>query len=313
MNFNSKRFIEKKLKEIEKIIDNKKVLAAVSGGVDSFVSACLVHKVIGERLKVIFIDDGFMRLDEPRKVIAQCKKLEMNTKLVNAKKDFFSALKGITDPEEKRKAFRDIFYKTLAGQVEKEKVDFLVQGTILADIKETKKGIKTQHNVLAQIGISSQKYKLKIVEPLKELYKPQVRKVAKRLGLAKDIYERMPFPGPGLATRIVGEVVLKRVKILKIATKIVEEEIKKAKLKPFQAFAVLLNDKATGIKKGKRIFGNIIVIRSVDSRDALTAKITNIPKKVLERIQNKITSKIPCVCKVLFDITPKPPSTIEYI
>lgn len=314
MKLKPKQYIKRKLKEINKAIGNGKALAAVSGGVDSMVSSFLVHKVIGKRLKVIFIDDGLMRLNEGQQVINQCRRCGMNAKLVNARGDFFSALKGLTDPEEKRKAFRNIFYKTLGDEVKKERIDFMVQGTIAADIRETKKGIKTQHNVLEQIGLNPERYGLKIVEPLKDLYKHEVRKVAQTLGLPKSVYQRMPFPGPGLATRVVGEVTPTRVETLQKATKIVEAEIKKVKgIKPFQAFAVLLSDKATGIKQGRRIFGEIIVVRSVDSSDALTAKVTDIPKVVLERIQRRITTQISGVCKVLFDVTPKPPSTIEYI
>jgi len=190
---------------------------------------------------------------------------------------------------------------------------FLIQGTIAADIKETKAGVKTQHNVLQQIGISPERYGLQILEPLKDLYKFEVRMVARELGLSSEYSERMPFPGPGLATRVVGEVTPRRVQTLRKATVIVEEEIKKAGIKPFQAFAVLLKDRATGVKNGKRIFGEIVAVRSVDSKDALTAKVTRIPFDVLEKIQKRITFEIPQVVKVLFDITPKPPSTIEYI
>jgi GMP synthase (glutamine-hydrolysing) len=210
-----------------------------------------------------------------------------------------------------RKAFRDTFYKTLGKAVRKYRAQHLIQGTIAADVAETKGKIKSQHNVLSQIGINPKKYGLSIIEPLVTLYKPDVRKVGKTLGLPKIIYQRMPFPGPGLATRVVGEVTPRRVKIVRKATQIVEKEIKK--LKPFQAFAVLLSDRATGITKGKRTFGNIIVIRSVESQNAMTAQPTKVPYTILEKIQKKIIREIPEVTKVLYDLTPKPPSTIEYI
>jgi len=187
-----------------------------------------------------------------------------------------------------------------------------VQGTIAADVKETKEGIKTQHNVLQQIGLDPGIYGLKIIEPLKELYKPQVREVARLVGLPEQISQRMPFPGPGLATRVIGEVTPERVQIVRTATRIVEEEIHPLST-IFQFLAVLLKDKATGIKEGKRLLGDIIAVRCVDSKDALTATPTKISWKILTRIQQRIIEEIPSVVKVLYDITPKPPSTIEYI
>jgi len=210
-----------------------------------------------------------------------------------------------------RKAFRDTFYKTLGKAVRKHKAKYLIQGTIAADVAETKGKIKSQHNVLAQIGINPSRYGLDIIEPLVELYKPDVRKVGKALGLPSSIHQRMPFPGPGLATRVVGEVTPAKVRLLRKATAIVEREMKN--VTAFQTFAVLLDDRATGIRKGRRAFGNIIVIRSVQSKNALTASPTRVPYSILEKIQKKITNQIPEVTKVLYDISPKPPSTIEYI
>ena len=211
-----------------------------------------------------------------------------------------------------RKAFRQEFYETLGRAVRQNKTESLIQGTIAADIIETKAGIKTQHNILKQIGIDPKKrFGFKVVEPLRDIFKYQVREVAKELGFPSRIYQQMPFPGPGLATRVLGEVTLERVRILRRATTIVEEEI--AKLKPFQALAVLLKDKATGMKNKRRVFGNIIVVRSVESKDAMTASVTKVPWQILERIRDRIIKEIPVVIKVLFDITPKPPSTIEYI
>jgi len=309
--FNAKNFIKEKIKEIKKEIGDKRALCALSGGVDSTTSAVLAHKVLGNRLLSLFIDDGLMRENEARDVAAMFKSRGIRTKVLAAQKEFFKALKNIENPEEKRKVFRNTFYQTLGSAVKKERADYLIQGTIAADILETRKGIKTQHNVLEQIGLSPEKYGLKIIEPLRTLYKNQVREVARSLGLSKALSERMPFPGPGLATRVIGEVTPERIRIVRRATKIVEEEIKK--LKPFQAFAVLLRDKATGIVKGKREFGKIIVIRSVESKDAITAKVTKVPWKFLEKIEKRIIKEIPSVVKVLYDLTPKPPSTIEYI
>jgi GMP synthase (glutamine-hydrolysing) len=304
-------FIRKSLQAIKNQVGSGIALCATSGGVDSMVCAFLAHRALGTRLIALLIDDGLMRDGEVKTVSKTLRKHGIRTVVVPAAKDFFKALKGKTDPEDMRKAFRDVFYRTLGKAVRKYRATHLIQGTIAADIKETKGKIKSQHNVLSQIGISPKKYGLKIIEPLVKLYKPGVRKVGKALKLPQSIYQRMPFPGPGLATRVVGEVTPPRVRIVRKATVIVEKEMKH--FKPFQTFAVLLNDRATGVKKGKRVFGNIIVIRSVESKDALTAKPTKIPYKVLEKIQQKICREIPQVTKVLYDLSPKPPSTIEYI
>lgn len=312
MVFNPKKFIEEKTKELRETIGDKTAICATSGGVDSMTCALLTHKVIGDRLTTVFIDDGLMREGEPEAVTLWLKSHGINTLRLDVADEFFTALKGKTDPEEKRKAFRDTFYKVLGRAVKESGAAFMIQGTIKADIIETKGGVKTQHNILEQIGIDPNTYGLRILEPLKDLFKPEVRLVGKALGLPKEYYQRMPFPGPGLAARIVGEVTPERVAIERKACKIVEEEILKVK-KPFQAFAVLLNDKATGVIDGKRNFGNIIVIRSVESTDAMTAEPTKIPRKTLQRIQERMCKEIPEVSRVLYDLTPKPPATIEYI
>ncbi|MEO0184749.1 MAG: ATP-binding protein [candidate division WOR-3 bacterium] len=311
MAFNTRGFIKEQVRIIKKKVGKEIALCATSGGVDSMVCAALAHRALGKRLIALFIDDGLMRQNEPEKIAQILRRKGIRTVVLRTGKDFFRALKGKKDPEDMRKAFRDTFYKTLGKAVKKFKASYLIQGTIAADIKETKGRIKSQHNVLSQIGINPEKYGLNIIEPLVKLYKPGVRQVGKALGLPQSVYERMPFPGPGLATRVVGEVTPQRVRIVRKATAIVEKEI--AKLKPFQAFAVLLSDRATGVVKGKRAFGNIVVIRSVESKNALTAQPTKVPYKILEKIQKRIVQEIPEVTKVLYDITPKPPSTIEYI
>lgn len=308
---NLKQFIKEQIEKIKKEVGNQKAVVACSGGVDSTVCTVLAYQALGKNLLAVFIDDGLMREGETEKIAKLLKSLKVKTKVVHVPGRFIKALKDITDPENKRKAFRETFYQVLGEVIKKEKAKFLIQGTIKADIVETKGGVKTQHNVLQQIGIDPQKYGFKVIEPLKALYKPEVRGLAKALGLPKEIYNRMPFPGPGLATRVVGKVTPERIKIVRLATKIVEEELKR--FSPFQAFAVFLSDKATGIKKGKRIFGNIIVIRSIESKDALTADVTRIPFEVLQKIQKRIVTKIPSVVRVLYDLTPKPPATIEYI
>jgi GMP synthase (glutamine-hydrolysing) len=309
---NVKAFIERKIEDIRKTAGGQRTISALSGGVDSSACTILAARAIGSKLKCIFIDDGLMRAGEPEQVRQIFRDLGIRVDVVNAQREFFSALKGKTDPEEKRKAFRHKFYSVFGREVFKSQARFLVQGTIKADILETKGGVKTQHNILEQIGIDPEKgYGFKVIEPLKDLYKDEVRIVAKALGLPQEIYRRMPFPGPGLATRVVGEVSPPRVAVVRKATQIVEEEI--ARLKPFQAFAVLLNDQGTGVEKGTRKFGDIIIIRSVESKNALTAKATRVPWPVLERITKRIVKELPQVTRVAYELTAKPPATIEYI
>lgn len=308
--FNAKEFIENSLKEIRKTVGENRVISACSGGVDSTVATALVHKAVGDSLVAVFIDDGLRREGEPEFVVKTLKNLRIKTKYVDAKKEFFEVFKGKTDAEEKRKAFRDKFYRTLGKAAKEEKIKFIVQGTIKADIIETVGGIKSQHNVLEQIGINPEIYGYKILEPLRELFKPDVRRVARELGLPKEVSERMPFPGPALSLRVLGEVTPERVAIVRKATEIVEEETRK--LGTFQNFAVLHNDKATGIKAGKRVYGNIITVRIVESEDAVTAKARQVPYEILMRISERITGEIPSVVRCLYDLTNKPPSTIEF-
>jgi len=308
----TKKFIEQKVNEIKDTVGEGKAISALSGGVDSSTCTVLAHKALGERLEVIYIDDGLMRKDEDKYVSRVFSDMGIEIKVIDARKDFFFSLKGKTDPEEKRKAFRNKFYEVFGEAVLESQARHLVQGTIAADIIETKGGVKTQHNILEQIGIDSEKgYGFKVIEPLKELFKHQVREVAKALGLPKELYKRMPFPGPGLAARVIGEVTEDRVQKVRVATQIVEQEI--AELEPFQAFAVLLNDKGTGIDDGKRNFGDIVIIRSVESKDAMTAEPTKVPWKILKRISQRMTEEIPSVTRVAYEVTPKPPATIEYI
>ncbi len=308
----TKEFIESKIEGIKAVVGSEKAISALSGGVDSAACTVLAHRAIGDNLKVIFVDDGLMRENEAEEVKAVFENLGIKVVVIEAQAEFFEALKGKFDPEEKRKAFRHTFYSVFGREVLKSKSRFLVQGTIAADVIETKGGIKTQHNILEQIGIDPEKgYGFRVVEPLKDLFKHQVREVAKELGLPEKIHQRMPFPGPGLATRVVGEVTPERVAVVRKAAHIVEEEL--SSLKPFQAFAVLLNDKGTGLKESRRKFGQIIIIRSVESKDAMTAEPTQIPWPILTRISERITTEIPEVVRVAYEITPKPPATIEYI
>lgn len=310
----TKKFIEEKIDEIRRRVGLEKAINALSGGVDSSAVTVLGHRAIGDQLKTVFIDTGVMREGEPEMVVQSFKKIGVTVYLIEAQAEFFKAFKGIIDPEEKRKTFRDTFYSVLGRAVKESGAKFLLQGTIAADISETRRGVKTQHNILEQIGIDPQSYGFQVIEPLRDLYKDGVREVARTLGLPQEIFNRMPFPGPGLATRIIGEVTPERVTVVREAVKIVEEEV--GPLKPFQAFAVLLNDKATGVtgsEEGRRSFGDMIAIRSVESRDAIQAEVTEIPWELLRKIQKRIIAEIPSVNKVLYDLTPKPPSTIEYI
>jgi len=307
-----KKFIEKQVEEIKKTVGNNKAISALSGGVDSSVSTVLAHRALGSQLKVIFIDHGLMRESEPQEVKAAFARLGIEIEVIDSKNEFFKALSGKIDPEEKRKAFRYAFYKVFGREVLKSKARYLIQGTIAADIIETRGGIKTQHNILEQIGIDPEKgFGFKIIEPLKELFKHEVREVGKELGLPEVIFKRMPFPGPALATRIIGEVTPQKVELVRQATRIVEEEL--AALQPFQAFAVLMNDQGTGVVESQRKFGHIIIIRSVESRDAMTAQPTPVPWDILTKLARRITGEIPAVVRVAYEITPKPPATIEYI
>jgi len=308
--FDAEMFIENSLEEIRKTVGESRVISACSGGVDSTVATYLVHKAVGEKLVAVFIDDGLRREGEPEFVMRVLKSIGVKARLIDAKEGFFAVFKGKTDAEEKRKAFREQFYSTLGRAAEEEKITCIVQGTIKADVIETVKGIKSQHNVLSQIGINPEKYGYKILEPLRELFKPDVRKVGRQLGLPPEISERMPFPGPALSLRVLGEVTPEKIAIVRKATQIVEEETRQ--LGTFQNFAVLHNDRATGIKDDKRLYGNIITVRIVESEAAVTAKAAQVPYETLMKIAARITQEIPTVVRCLYDITDKPPSTIEF-
>jgi len=307
-----RQFIASQVEEIRNTVAGGTAISALSGGVDSATCTVLAHEALGPRLTSVFIDHGLMRAGEPRQVVDAFAGLGIKVDVVDKREEFFAALEGRTDPEDKRKAFRYAFYSAFGREVLKSKARFLIQGTIAADIIETQKGLKTQHNILEQIGIDPQEgFGFKVIEPLKEIFKHEVREVAKALGLPESITGRMPFPGPALATRIIGEVTPERVDLVRRATTIVEEAV--APFKPFQAFAVLLGDKGTGIAGGGRAFGHIIIIRSVESRDAMTAEPSPLPFEVLAGMAGRITAEIPEVTRVAYELTAKPPATIEYI
>ncbi len=309
---NERAFVEEQIASIKKTVGSGIATNALSGGVDSSVVTVLGHRSLGDRLKTVFIDNALMRKGEPERVVKIFAKMRIPVQLVDARAEFLSALKGLTDPEEKRHAITNTFYSKVFGRLVRETgATFLLHGTILTDIEETVAGIKRQHNILAQVGIDPEKeYGYKVLEPLQTLRKDGVRKVAKALGLPAEITKRIPFPGPALATRIVGEVTEERLEIVREATTVVEKEL--AKTRAFQYLAVLLNDKATGIRENKREFGQIIVVRCINSVDARTATPTKLPWEKLHRISKRITS-IPGVNRCLYDLTPKPPATVEYI
>jgi len=305
-------FIDHQIEELRQTVDTDIAINALSGGVDSSVVTALGHRALGRQLKTVFVDNGLMRDGEPQRVIQIFANLGIPVELVDARQEFLGALRGLTDPEQKRQAITDTFYKTVFGKIVRQSgAKFLLHGTILTDIEETVAGIKRQHNILAQLGIDPQQaYGYQVLEPLKTLRKDHVREVARALGLPAEITRRIPFPGPALAARIVGEVTEQRLATVRAATAIVEEEL--CDSGAFQYLAVLLNDKATGIRNNKREFGQIIVVRCIESVDARTATVTEISWSKMHRIAERITA-IPGVNRCLYDLTPKPPATVEYV
>ena len=395
--FSPKRFVETTIAEMKRVIGSEKALVAASGGVDSTTCAVLTRKAIGENLVCIILDDAFMRQSEPENVAHMLSKspFDVPAKIVNARDRFFGAMNGLKDAEEKRKAFREAFYQVLSQTAENEGSKILVQGTIRADVIETVGGVKTQHNVLEQMGINPmQRFGFKVVEPLLLLSKEEVRMVARHLGLPAELSERQPFPGPGLSVRVVGDIRLDKLEVLKTATTIVEHEL--AVHKPAQYFAVILDneeapqtskvphvqetvahllnvpsrnvqvqvflDRATGVEGGRRRYGEVvgvrvqtmdgklhetsiqnlvsvqariitenppvarvfyavkdspqrkpyvIGIRSVQTKDFLTADVSEIPWTTLDKIGEEIMEQCGNVSTVYYDVTPKPPATIE--
>jgi len=395
--FEPKSFVDDKITEIKNKIANNKVIIACSGGVDSTTCAVLTHRAVGDNLICVFINTNFMRLGEPRKVYKTLTGPPFNlpVKLVKAQKRFMGALVDLEDAEEKRKAFRETFYSVFSGVARRERCGFLVQGTILPDVIETVKGIKTQHNVLEQIKIRPKEvYGFQVVEPLVKLYKFQVREVARTLGIPFETAERQPFPGPGLSVRVVGKITPQKLAAEKRVTRIVERKLEA--LKPKQYFTAILDDKkvvydkaemvrktvsdllgrrrvivnvealkskATGIRGGSRLYGRvllveirdknrhcfklsaetfdliqkrimaldvkasrvlyrltdferigrwIIAIRSVETLDFVTASVTDVPWRILRDTGRLILSSNSDISAVYYDLTPKPPASIEF-
>jgi len=308
-----KAFIKEQVESIRASVGDGTAVVALSGGVDSSVTTMLGHRALGRQLKAYFIENGIMRAGEPQAIVAAFKRLGVPVKLVDAKAQFFGALKGITDPEEKREAITQTFYKTVFGPlVKSSRAKFLIQGTNFTDVEETVAGIKRQHNVLAQLGIDTRLvYGYQVLEPVIQLRKTAVRRVGKALGLPKAIYDRPPFPGPALAARVIGEVTPERIKTVRAATKIVEELL--ARTTAFQYLAILHEDRVTGIRRGRREFGYQIEVRCWESTDAITGTPTRLPWPTLMRLADRITTEVPGVVSVTYNITRKPPSTIEAV
>lgn len=306
-------FIDQKVKEISDTIGNDEAVNALSGGVDSSAVTMLGHKALGLRLKTYFIDNGIMREGEPQRVVSLFKNMGVNVELIDAKEDFFNALRGLGDPEEKRQAITDTFYKNVFGKLVRESgAKYLLQGTNYTDVEETVAGIKRQHNILEQLGIDTEKdYGYKVLEPLVNLRKSGVRAVAKALGLPASIFARPPFPGPALAARIIGEVTPQRVEIVRKATSITEEIL--SQTGAFQYMAILHNDKVTGVRESRRDYGLQIEVRCWESKDAKTGFPTRLGFDILKNLAERITTEIAGVVSVTYNITSKPPSTIEAV
>jgi GMP synthase (glutamine-hydrolysing) len=303
--FNTEKFIRQAVSEIGNESGNRLVVMALSGGVDSSVCAALASRAIGDRLIPIYIDTGLMRKWETDRIRSIFEKIPLQ--VIDARQEFFAALEGIADPEQKRKAIGEQFIRVFEREAKKQGATCLLQGTIYPDRIESEGGIKSHHNVG---GMPLHMEFEKILEPLRDLYKDEVRQVAGALGLPKEIQHRMPFPGPGLAVRIIGEVTPEKVFVIREANAIVEDELVE-QYRPWQCFAALLG-LGTGVKGDNRIHGWIVAIRAVNSRDGMTADPLAIPFDQLVRIGSRITSDIPAVARVVYDITPKPPATIEY-
>ena len=315
--WNAEFFIEKEIEEIKKIVGDEKVICAVSGGVDSTVLALLLMRAIGENLIAIFIDNGLMREGEGEEVLKNFREIGVNIHYVNASEVFLERLKGIFDPEEKRRIIGRTFIEIFEREAKKfGDVKFLAQGTLYPDVIESTsyKGpsskIKTHHNV----GGLPERMNFKLIEPFRELFKDEVRKIGKSLGLSDEILNRHPFPGPGLAVRVVGEVTKDKLEILRKADKIFIEEIKKANLydKIWQAFAVLLPIKTVGVMGDERSYEYVVALRAVSSQDGMTADWFRLPYDLLERVSNRIVNEVKGVNRVIYDITTKPPATIEW-
>jgi GMP synthase (glutamine-hydrolysing) len=315
--FNVKKYIKNEIEEIRRQVGDKKVLLAMSGGVDSSVCAVLLQKAIGKQLTCVFVDHGCMRLNEAKEIKRIFKgKFGINLIQIDAEKRFLDKTKGVTDPEQKRKIIGGEFVRVFEEEAKKlGKIEFLGQGTIYPDIMESgvggHKAVKAHHNVGGlpeDLGFEG------LVEPVKYLYKDEVRKVGKALGIPEEMVMRQPFPGPGLAVRCLGELTKEKLDILRQADFIFRDEMAKAKLdrKAQQFFAVMTNVKSVGVSKGARTFGYVIAIRAVSTSQFVHAGVVELPFKFVVSVAEKIATKVKGANRVVWDITPKPPATIEW-
>ncbi len=315
-------FLAQKIEAIKKQTEGKKVIMALSGGVDSMVAALMIHKAIKDQLHCVYVNHGLYRNNEPKEVEKLFASVfEKELTVVNAEEQFFSALSGITDPEQKRKIIGKTFIEIFEQEAKKTQASFLGQGTLYPDVIESPNktggpshGIKSHHNV----GGLPQHMNLQLVEPLRELFKDEVRAIGKLMGLADEVVMREPFPGPGFAVRAPGAISRERIALLRSADRIVQEEMKTAiseghyKSKVWQCFAILLPVKSVGVMGDARAYGETIVIRAVESEDAMTADWCKLPHELLLKMSTRITNEVRGINRVLYDITQKPPGTIEW-
>ncbi|MCP4648276.1 MAG: glutamine-hydrolyzing GMP synthase subunit GuaA [bacterium] len=316
MAFNPETFIPEAVEEIKKKVGEKKAVIAVSGGVDSMVAAALAAKAIPGQLTAIFVDTGFMRKNEAANVKEASEKAGIPITVVDESERFIGKLVGVSDPEEKRKIIGELFIRVFEENAKGSGAEVLMQGTIAPDWIESggagRDTIKSHHNV----GGLPEEMGLELCEPLRELYKHEVRMIGKELGLPRNIFERQPFPGPALAIRTVGEITRERLEIAREACAIVEEEMDAASAKelmerPWQYFAAVLPTKTVGVAGDERIYKYTIIVRAVGSLDGMTANFSEIPHQVLGAISTRITNEVAGAGRVVYDITNKPPSTIE--
>jgi len=310
----AEQFIADQVEAIREAVGDGVAINALSGGVDSSVVTMLAHKALGDRLKNYFVQNGLMREGEPEQIVKWFADLGVKVEIVDAQEKFLAALKGVLDPEEKReKGITQVFYKDVFAKLVRESgAKVLLQGTNYTDIEETAAGVKRQHNVFEQIGIDPQEaFGYKVIEPIIALRKPAVRVVAKALGLPKEVAERPPFPGPALCARVIGEVTAERIATVRKATKIVEEELSDSGA--FQYLAILHEDMVTGVREGRRDFGQQIEVRCWESADAVTATPTKLPFETLTRLADRLTTEVPGVVSVTYNIASKPPSCIEAV
>ncbi len=308
MMMDTEKFIKESIEKIKEEVKDEKVIIALSGGVDSSVASVLASEAIGDQLEAIFVDHGLLRKNEAQEV-EETFKDRLNFKLVDAQDEFIEALKGETDPEKKREIIGHKFIEVFEREAKKSGATYLLQGTIAPDWIESEGNIKSHHNLTLPEGLV-----LKIIEPLRELYKDEVREVGSALNLSDKIVHRQPFPGPGLAVRVLGDITKEKLEICREANAILTENVEKEGLDKdlWQYFVVLTNSKVTGVKGDQRDFGYLVVIRMVQSFDAMTANIPDIPWPFLHKVSQEITANVPEITHVSLSLSNKPPATIEF-